>query len=560
MKFLITPKIHPLESLTGFLIRICIENGYPSLNSIRNRLFTSTIYQAQSNLFRDSDIHLISEFCGKNYDNLKKHGLDYWNKKLVNKSLDKYVLKNKVKYCPICIKENNYHQFKWGYNFVCICLTHQCQLIDTCQQCNTRISMEALYSNRCTKCNAIFSDVKSNCIDHISNIYVSQQVLQQIFTRNSILLNDTVDINIKDFLMLAESSFHILEGLKSFTGDSEFIRVFNKKNVNYNNDIYLTMYSNLWWMYQDFPNNFYRILEKYLSKKRSQRFIQKEQFEKILDNFQWLKEAYIQFWINQLDKGKIRSDFSLFNREKNILEMQTMIGLEEARKVSGISRERLLELIASGLLVADSNGDKVLISRTSLIEYRTEMNSYIGKNTAAKLLGIQKNGLQGIIDSGLLKQFDTLYYCYKVLLKSEVEDLRIKCCGEIVKVIPKGMLSFHEVLIKYSVTGLSISDIVKFIFEKKLNTLSLSVDGYMKDCFINRNELEKCIDDLKRLRIETEGYYLTEVIQILKIGEKKAHKLMEAGILVPEKIITWKDGRKRYLFSREKVAGLKLME
>lgn len=557
MRLLISPKILPLESISGLLIRICMDNGYSSLNSIHNRLFASTIYQAQSNLLIDEDIRLISEFCGRSYDMLKKHGLDYWNKELVNNSHDKYVLKNKVKYCPECIKENNYHQFKWGYNFVCICLTHNCPLIDICQQCNTRISIHSLYLNRCTKCSALYSDVKSKYIDPNSNTYMSQTTLQQMFNQNIIPLNDTEYINRKDFLMLAEASFHILEGLPSFTGDSEVIRVFNKKNVNYNNDIYLTMYSNLWWMYQVFPNNFYMVLEKYLSKKRSQRFIQKEQFEKRLDNFKWLKQAYIQFWINQLDKGEIRSDFSLFNREQNILEMKTMIGVEEAKKISGISRDRLFELIASGLLVANSNGDKVLFNRSSLIEYKAKMNRYIGKRPAAKLLGIQKNGLQGIIDSGLLKEFDTPYYPYKVLLKAEIEDLRIKCCGEIVKVIPKGMLSFHESLIKYSVTGLSISDIVKFILEKRLYPQSLGADGNMKGIFLKRRKLENCIDELKRRRIETEGFYLTEVIQILRIGEKKAQKLIRNGVLVPDKIVTWKDGRKRYLFSSKEVNNLK---
>ena len=49
---------------------------------------------------------------------------------------------------------------------------------------------------------------------------------------------------------------------------------------------------------------------------------------------------------------------------------------------------------------------------------------------------------------------------------------------------------------------------------------------------------------------------MQEVISFLGIGEKKMKRLMDSGELVPDKVIIWKDGRKRYFFNKRDVEEL----
>jgi hypothetical protein len=58
---------------------------------------------------------------------------------------------------------------------------------------------------------------------------------------------------------------------------------------------------------------------------------------------------------------------------------------------------------------------------------------------------------------------------------------------------------------------------------------------------------------LKEDRQAVIGYNMTEVIKLIKVGEKKMWRMVHEGILVPDHIQIMKDGRKQYYFNKEKV-------
>lgn len=564
-QFLIRPFIMPKESLSGYLVRLCLSNGYSQPNAIRNKFLTSTIYQFQSNLLGEDDLRVLSVILNKKYEEINKHNLVHWNQNIIQSQSDKYLLKNKVKYCPICLQEYLHHQYIWGLNMVCMCIKHKCELIDKCFWCSSYIDIRNLYLDCCSKCKVKYSNAKFKKVSTKSAQYLSQKELQEGIQKNKPLLKELGNLDVPIFLKLAEASFYLLEGLTDFTErSSEVIQSFRKKNVLQSNSIFLRAFSNVWWMYQNFPNNFNYVLINYLNKKRSQRFIQKEQFEKILNDFPKIEHAYLEFWMKQLDRGLIRKDFSIFMRIENLLEKRSMIGIEEAKKLSRMSREKLLQLAQNGEIRISNeqaaNKNKTLFIRESLMAYLEKRNRYVSRNVAAKLLGIQKNSLINIITEGILQQHESKYFAYNVILLSDVENLINNCRGELLKVREQGMLSFHEVLIKFSVCGLSISHILHFILSGKLHPRSLKKDANLSDTLYYKNEIEGCLFRIKNVRHEEKGYYMTEVMKILGIGEKKMRILMEAELLTPEKIITWKDGRNRYLFDKKKVEMYKKVQ
>lgn len=68
--------------------------------------------------------------------------------------------------------------------------------------------------------------------------------------------------------------------------------------------------------------------------------------------------------------------------------------------------------------------------------------------------------------------------------------------------------------------------------------------------FFEQHQLEQCISEIKKEKTVIEGYYMNDVINMLHIGEKAMKVFMSKGILLPEKVIVLKDGRKRYLFNK----------
>lgn len=177
--FLLRPNILENESLSGYLERICIVNGYLNPSWIRKQLFSSSGYQVKSNLLNDVDIEKLACILGRQEEDLKEHGLMYWNYMMTQNKSERYLLKNKVKYCPSCIKEHLHHQYLWGLNMICVCIKHNCELLDSCSQCSSQIDIHHLYFDICPKCKYEYSKAEVINVDPRSTKYLSQSEIYE---------------------------------------------------------------------------------------------------------------------------------------------------------------------------------------------------------------------------------------------------------------------------------------------------------------------------------------------------------------------------------------------
>lgn len=563
MKFCRKTDLNDQESLASYLYRISRENYYPSISFIAQDL-DMTVPRLNNNLFSAKQLEIISQRTRKPIELLQHFSADYFIQRLGTEITGKFLLKNRVKYCISCFQENCYHKLSWTCLPLNICTRHNLVLIEKCLHCHSYISLTSLMTNVCARCGEKYTSgvFKGDSLDNYSTQI--QLILHNcLFSEDNVSTPFTCSVN--DFFCLMSSTYYILEGMNSYLGDGERIRGFHNKNEgNRNGASQMHAFNNAFWVYQDFPRNFFKVLNDFIATKKPPiMYEQKGQFEKIfqIESFAEITEAYKSFWVDKIDQGVIRRDFSIFKKDPETLKQRKFISKDEIRTTVGMSYEKLEQLSAHDELhmKVESKGKKAryLVEKSSFESVLEEKKYLITKREASLMLGIQRDSIPKLISAGLLKTYRKNTSHFEQLSHDEVKKLMDDCRGRVVKGEING-LKMHEALITYSVNGLSIVRIIQFTKQGILHPKSRIENGTLADNVYQVFELERCVNMIRKEQSELNGYYLSDVLRILKIGEKKAWSMINQGKLVPERIITLKDGRHRYLFDREQIEQLKM--
>lgn len=552
---LFRPKIYHGESLSSYIFRLAEANRYKSVGCF-SQFFNTTIPKINNNELDEVSIELLAELTNhSNQELLQMSALPYvrqWGSSFYNS----WVLKNRVKYCPKCTKEKLFHKKIWSLHFITICLDHGMLLVDYCSRCNSSISMSSLMAGRC-KCGFCFEDCFNKEMEKGSIYYSSQEDLQNRLLNKKVNFLD--DLSLNEYFHLIQSSCHLLEGLESFIGEKNTVieAFLNQKDRHHDNKKYSMLLSNIFWMYEKFPHNFRAVLDSFNKKPNKLKYEQKQQFEKLFNihKFKQVKEAYYNYWLEQADNGVIRNDFSIFKKDKSILREREYLSKEEVKTQWGINYQQIEKLFKGNHVlmkeIVRGKQKRYKIEKKSLKNSVQLQKKYISRKDAAEILGIQRDSVPKLIQAGLLnlKQSPTKQY---LLDRREVDNLLFSCRGKYIKNTPLG-ISFYDALIKFSVNGLSIVKLLGFVKARKLNPITNIVNGKLSDCYFDEQELINCMKVLRKEKQVEQGYYLTDVIKILNIGERVMRKYMDLGILVPQKINTMKDGRKHYFFNEQDV-------
>lgn len=434
-------------------------------------------------------------------------------------------------------------------------------LLEECSSCKGKILLQNLLSEKC-QCGYFYKDAHPLAIEN-DVIFKSQTFLYESCF-NSEYSHRFLSLSFRDTLDIFSASYHLLEGMNSYLGDELKIKAFSKqKNDNRSSKTQAHAFSNAFWMYMDFPNNFYNVLEDFrVSKPPSTMYEQKKQFEKVLEfeSLSEIKTAYHTFWLGKIDQGIIRKDFSVFKKQPELLKQRKYLRKDEIRTAVGMSYGTITELnnqneVNMKILDGGSHS-KYLVDKNSFESVLHETQHLITKQEAALILGIQKDSIPKLISAGILETYRKPTHRFEALSITEVKNLLEECRGRFVKGKVKG-IGFHEALLKYSVCGMSIARIINFTKDGMLKPRSNVHDGTLANNYYSERELEKCVAAIREEHNESQGYYLSDVLKVLKIGEKKAWEWIENGILVPDQVISLRNGRKRYLFNKSRIVEMK---
>ncbi|WP_341282092.1 TniQ family protein [Paenibacillus sp. FSL H8-0537] len=554
------PERYHDESISSYLYRLARAN-YRPLGVLLASFGITRAEWLRNMISEDKLIHIADHLVQDK--NILHQGTYFVYRELLDENSDLHLLKNRMKFCPDCYREDAYHRMMWGLKPITICLQHGTRLIDACPSCEKPIEMEQFMCGFCKCCDFYYKQTKSISIPFDSIEFELQSEFHGGLFQNGIMFRNIGGLNVKQYLRLAYHSFHLLEELPSFLDYSKkHIRIFhNRRGGIQQNELLAEAYNHVFWMYHDFPCRFQRVLFEFLKKPRKKLYLQKKTYEVLFqeEGFSLIKNEYEQFWINELENGTVRRDLSIFKKNHDLLLRKKYLRKEEIKQLTGISYPKLESLCKSGQIdiISRQKGKtkQHFIDKDTFARLHEERQFYINKREAAQLLGIQRNSIYQLLKEGLINEVHTAFSQIKLIRLDEVLMLLEKSRG-VFYIKVKG-LSFQQVLIKYSVNGLTISKLLKFIHDNFLHPQLAVLNGNLSNTWFWEKEIQRCIEILKSDKQITDGMYMQDVMQYLKIGEKKMKRIVESGQLIPDRVIVWKDGRKRYLFSKRKVADFK---
>ncbi|WP_238392610.1 hypothetical protein [Paenibacillus antri] len=360
--------------------------------------------------------------------------------------------------------------------------------------------------------------------------------------------------SIDEYLKLAHCSLYLLEGLPDFLGCRQLISSFyNRDGKKQCSSGISNAFANVFWMYNNFPENYNMVLSKFFEIKSGQvMYMHKANYERMFENerFRPIRDTYCSFVIKKIDAGEIRRDFSIFKTSPELLEKRNFVRKEEARTITGVSNDKLLKIARSGslkILVKEGGKGKYLINRNSLNKAITSEHALLTKREVGLLLGIHVTSVEALITSGMLTPICSNTRQYAVFDVLEVDNILKEFRGKVSNQNVVGT-PFRQLIYGYNKFSLSIIKILEFTRRGLLNPFCMSGFGTLADNLYLESEVIECISLLRNDRQEKRGYYFAEVCTLLRIGEKGLHAVLKKHQINADLTIYFADGRKKRYF------------
>lgn len=551
------PHIHMEESLSSYVYRIAASNGCSVTQDFLSA-FSSNMRNCDNNIFSLKSIQAITVSSSQTLQRIKNMSLYSYQQRNMEKGL---LLKNGIKYCPECLKEGKYHRYHWCFHPVTICLKHHCYLLDECSGCKRKIRMRSFMETQtCSNCRQSFVKVKPEEVTEDQILFQSQVYIQKLLASELCKDGQASVVSFMDAMQIASYSFYLLEGLESFVHKNLPIHIFtNRTGTSFQNKVNSLVYTNVYWMYQNFPMNFHHVLSCFKDKPSATMYEQKKMFEKLFVQKDCLKiqSAYTDFWIQEADAGNIRNDFSVFKQEKALLKKRGYASKEEVKKSTKLTYQAVERIL---LMVDYKTIEKGRITRKKINvnDFRKKVKEkaqQVSRDEAAKQLGLQRDTVSKLVREGVLHA-DYSFDKSGLIKRKQIKEI-IALCQKAWINNTEGKLSLHAAITKYSVTGFSIKHIIRFIKEGKLIPYAKVKNPNLSNLHFDVQGIQACVEIIKNEIRQTRGYYLSDVMEILAVGEKTMHLFMKARILEPSNVLVLKNGRKQYLFEKKMVDDFK---
>ncbi|MGG1515528.1 TniQ family protein [Paenibacillus oryzisoli] len=537
------------ESLSGYLFRLFQANHFlPNTDYFKDK--NLTLAQLQNNEITNQVMMSICPWIPvtdsnsiNNNDRILSFLNDSWKNKLIQN--------NNLKYCPSCIRENYYHRLEWCILPMKMCPKHFILLRERCSFCKRTLDFFDFIQKRCKVC---LFQLKESSLTHIHHdrFADSQSRLFGILMNNT--KSNIFQLEKVNYLELVYTSFVFINGCIDFTGyNQEPIDVFyNSKDKIKSSTNLAIAFSNVDWMYSEFPKNLFQVLDLFLSKyKGMRRYDAFQKFELLLRNdcYSALKEAFHSYCIQKLESGVIRRDFGVFKVVPELLQKRKLIRREEVKTEKGVTYGKLSRLQEDNLvLMKQSSKNEYYVDSISLNTYLEEEKRWITKKEASLILGIHASSIESLIGCNLIQSSTNFSGKSKRISLDHLNLLLNRCSGDMVESLPNDYISFHDALIKFNIFNLSIELLIQFALSGLLVPVRQCSVATLRDLYFNNEELKKCLLEVKKRNQNEKGYYFSDLLREFKVGEKRLRRLLEDHDIQPDLVSHYSDGRARYLY------------
>ncbi|MCY9658494.1 TniQ family protein [Paenibacillus chondroitinus] len=412
------PEVQPGESFMSLAQRLAKANFHQTLQTFINRKGSHFDYRSNLNYYQEKNrwnseiVNILKEQNYENVDNLTLNqfdGLLFGGSSTLLQRRQHYY-QSKVKFCPHCLMEANYHRLVWDVSMVGVCLRHDCFLIENCTGCNRVIRMNDLIGGGCI-CGVKYADICE--VDKPNEDILSAQRIIQGFIAdeiNEVVTEEGITLTGRDYFNGLDLLSKLLDGLPfanmqfvyfSVTlGEANYSLLRGDKR-NLLMIIYLSTVAHHLLMS---PNtNFAAVINEIEINRSSNRHmrIKRELFGKIicLEKFAAHKKIYIDF------HNTVNLEFT---RMKYILQPEEFryCSLLAARKILKCDDVILKKLVDSGVfeIMSRKVGRRklTLVEIKSVEKYAKRREEFITSIEAAMMLGVTGDIIRKLSDMKLL--------------------------------------------------------------------------------------------------------------------------------------------------------------
>jgi hypothetical protein len=467
-------------------------------------------------------------------------------------------LRTHIKYCPECLLEGRYHRLLWGLNLTTICIVHSKVLINKCNCCKKRIKMKFLFDATCKYCGHNLCNADTRLILKESDLYKSQDYFQKIIQGNIALLNSKVCL--KELMELIRLALFLLEGFMSFVEPfSEKIVTSMSKGGYYENFRFGVALANAFWVYDNFPNNFYSLLSyinenDYLNKKRKKNKLRSFLNDNI--RFAMMKKAYIQYTENKITMGIVPRNIAAFDLEISKRVKKTYLTKKDIYSNCEITKNEVDKLCRNNVLrpivINKGKQNDFLFCKDhveeALKQFKKEQDILINKKNAATILGIRVEGINSLIEYGIINLYPSVLNKNILLLNRNDVFLLLTKINQSKKQIihlDGNLLNLKRCFQKYATSGISLGKLMSLNEKNKLSIFGFNQIESFHEIYFDENQIKEIY---KEESIKASGFCLGDVSRLLGFGERTLHKMIDAGIIYPNNIVKTKKGRKTFYF------------
>lgn len=514
-KLLKTSAPQPDESFIGYLLRLTEANYYDSPSWIMQMAGLTERANDTAFVFNNSlNLVPLERLTGVDRNKLEEliyHPAGPTRKKMGNyrlfgAAIMQYLIRpDRPKICPYCIRETGYTRRVWEIIPITTCPVHKCLLLDECPNCHARIYWNRRSISRC-HCELEWRECQSLQVEE-HELVVTEHIYRLC---NLTLANSkTAQPQINGNPLYQLDLWHFLSALTFVAGQyGGFIDTKGKYIVSlkWNVEIHRLL-CKAFPTFNDWPKNFFSFLDWRREQTLDERYsyglrrefkgykfvLYAQRLSKPLKFIRKGFEDYLTSQWNGGHLGHIRRLSASARRQAKYLSVQ------EAKQLLGTTH--IYELIESGRLkatVAQQGKRKlVLIERSSLDEFRWELERALSLSQLGNLLALSRKRVLELVDAGFLnplrgpavdgvKKWKFSITEAKGLLaifKSKVPHR--------VNVQPKKTINFRAVLVKLSRYGLTLSKFLRAVLSGEISHIGIGKGrGLLKFFFLDEQITE----------------------------------------------------------------------
>lgn len=518
------------ETLSSYIYRVFKHNHQDTPHAITNKSSFKR-FDLDNNQIKDEICKELSSLTGK--DNLLKYS--YKSMNLTPEQGNFLTLKTWTKCCTSCMEEQIHQGFTWGFHIVNVCTRHSVYLLNECNKCSRRFTINSLFENECGECKQTISEMHLETVTDYFILKSQKEFIELLQGRKKKFLG-LFDIN--DLIIVLSGFAQIFHGSKSFTQKNvpkykmectNKIPFCQKDLINYLADLY--------WLFEDFDNRFPVILQVTFqqgsarnTRRRRQIFLASISSS---SNLNFIIKAYHDYRIEHyIQFMKVPKNIISFDKQAFEYIRMNFFTMDEIKGRFGIVDSELDLLMKDGYLkdchfhTGSATYFRKDTAEKKINKFLLEKADKVTAKEAADLLGVYLDRVFDLLKNNILS--NSMYLKNdKRFSRREIarllNSLNIQKVDNLV-----GKISLSECFKRYTTSGLSLSRLIYFIKKMGLTPYVLASPYKISDLFFAPADV---IDKIKEHRVLIKGYNLKQVSEELGCTERTVLKIVEAGLL-----------------------------